>query len=103
MMANEGISPQSANSNRRSTLWHIDSAATSHMTFDRSAFAIYTPVTPFAVRMGDSSTSLAVGRGDVHLSILSNGKPAKCKLYDVLHVPSFVYSLISVTNSPSAA
>ncbi len=26
MMANEGISPQSASSNRRSTVWHIDSA-----------------------------------------------------------------------------
>ncbi len=75
---------------------HIDSAATSHRTFDWSAFATYAPVTPFPVRMRDSSASLAVGQGDVHLSILSNTKSAKCKLYDFLHVPSFVYSLISV-------
>ncbi len=47
--------------------------------------------------MGDSSISLAVGRADVYLSILSDGKTAKCKLRDVLHVLSFVYFLVSVT------
>ncbi len=96
MMANGQMDP-GLTADKRRTVWHIDSAATAHMTFDRSAFATYQPVSPFAVQMGDSSTSLAVGRGDVYLSILSDGKTAKCKLRNVLHVPSFVYSLVSVT------
>ncbi len=86
MMANEGIGPQSASSDRRSTVWNINFAETAHMSFDRSAFATYTPNTPFPVGMGDISTSLAVARGHLHLSI---GKSTKCKLYDVLHVPLF--------------
>ncbi len=81
---------------KHKTSWHIDSAATSHMTFNRSLFSSYQSVPPFPVQMGDSSTALAVGRGDVQLNILKDGKMATCELRNVLHVPSFVFSLISV-------
>jgi len=84
-------------SRRKATTWHIDSAATSHMTFDRSVFASYEALNPFPVTMGDKSTSIAVGRGDVHLPLLVNGVVSMCKLQDVLHVPSFVFSLVSVS------
>ncbi len=77
--------------------WHIDPAATSHMTLNRSLFSSYQSVPPFPVHMGDSSTALAVGRGDFQLNILKDGKMATCELRRVLHVPSFVYSLISVS------
>ncbi len=73
----------------------IDSAATSHMTFNRSLFSSYQSVTPCPVQMGDSFTALAVGRGDVLLDILKDGKMMTRELRNVLHVPSFVYSLIS--------
>ncbi len=97
MMANEGISPQSASSNRRSTLRHIDSAATSHMTFDRSAFATYSPVTPFHVRVGDSSTSLAVGRGDRTPEHSEQREVREVQALRCASRPLIVYSLISVT------
>ncbi len=76
--------------------WYVDSAATAHMTFNRTAFTTYESVTPFPVKMGDNSAALAVGKGDVRLRICKNGKLAICDLRDVLHVPSFVYSLLSV-------
>ncbi len=97
-MTHERESNPISSSARKSTVWHIDSGATSHMTFDRSAFVTYSPITPFRVQMGDRSSSLAVARGDVHLCIKSNGKTSICELRDVLHVPSFVYSRISVTS-----
>ncbi len=43
----------------------LDSGATSHMAFERSAFLSYENVTQFSIEMGDKSTALAVGRGDV--------------------------------------
>ncbi len=46
--------------------------------------------------MGDSSIALAVGRGDVQLNILKDGKMGTCELRNMLHVPSFVYPLLSV-------
>ena len=82
---------------KKASVWYIDSAATSHMTFDRTVFATYTKISPFNVEMGDKSTSVAIGRGDVHVSAVFNGVRTVCKLRDVLHVPSFVYSLISVS------
>ncbi len=82
---------------RNNLLWHIGSAATAHMTFDKSRFVNYESVTPFPVRIGDSSTAIAIGRGDVHLQIANKGKRLTCILRDVLHIPSFVYYLISVT------
>ena len=77
--------------------WYIDSAATSHMTFDRTMFVSYKKLKPFSVTLGDKSTALAVGCGDVKLSILVNGKERVYLLKDVLHVPSFIFSLISVS------
>lgn len=87
----------SAKSVQIASTWYIDSAATSHMTFDRSMFVSYRSVTPFQVILGDKSTSVAVGCGDVKLSLLVNGKARICLLRDVLHVPSFAFSLISVS------
>ncbi len=96
-MANSGDGAQSSSSPRRGSVWRIDSAATSHKTFDRSAFGTYTLITPFSVQVGDSSTSSTVDRGTVRLSIMSNGRRAVCELRNVRHIPSFVYSLVSVT------
>ncbi len=48
-------------------------------------------------RWGDISTSQVIGRGDVRLTLLNNGVPTPAKLRDVLHVPPFAYSLVSVS------
>ena len=86
---------------RKATVWHIDSAATSHITFDRSMFKTYTSEIPFNVTMGDKSSSIAIGRGDIHLPIIVKGVTSTCILRNVLHVPSFVFSLISVSTLTS--
>lgn len=78
-------------------VWHIDSAATSHITFDRSLFMNYSSIGPFNVEMGDNSTAQVIGKGEVHLQIFVNGSQKTCKIQDVLHVPSFSYSLVSVS------
>lgn len=51
--------------------------------------------------MGDKSTSTAIGFGDVHLSIIVNGSTSIFKLREVLHVPPFVFSLLSVSTLTS--
>ncbi len=67
------------------------------MAFKRSAFVIYEKVTPFSIEMGDKSAASAVGRGDVRLTLDRDGTPVQCKLLDVIHVPPFVYNLVSVS------
>ncbi len=86
----------SGNLEHQKTAWYIDSGATAHRTHDRSAFISYESINPFPVQMGDSSSALAVGKGTVRLRICKDNKLAICDLRDVLYVPSFVYSLISV-------
>lgn len=78
------------------TIWHVDSAATYHITFDRDAFRAYSPATLFSVEMGDLSASVVVGRGNLRITILVNEKSVTCEIKDVLHVPYFAYYLISV-------
>eukprot|EP00171_Calliarthron_tuberculosum_P002750 IDg2750t1 len=78
-------------------VWHIDSGASHHFTYARSAFVSYKNVTPFPVQMGDKSTALVIGRGDVHVPLDCNGANKICKISDVLHVPAFAFSLLSVS------
>ena len=82
---------------RRSSSWIIDSACTSHMTFDRNAFITYKPMNNASVEMGTKAKTHVEGRGNVLLSLNVNGQIKKCFLQDTLHVPEFEYSLISVS------
>ncbi len=99
LMANCETPSSGKGSRREHSLWYIDSGATSHMTFDRASFVTYEEITQYPVEMGDMSTSEVIGRGDVRLTLLNNGVPTPAKLRDVLHVPSFAYSLVSVSSS----
>ncbi len=81
----------------KTSKWYVDSGASAHMNFDRSVFADYEHVTPFPAKMGDKSTSTAMGRGNVHLQLLVNGVTRMCMLRNVLHVRSFAIFLISVS------
>ena len=82
---------------RRSCSWIIDSACTSHMTFDRNAFVSYRPLNDASVEMGTKAQTRVAGRGNVLVMINVNGRTERCFLQDVLHVPEFEYSLISVS------
>ena len=80
-----------------SSSWLVDSACTAHITFDRSLFATYEPLDSASVEMGTKASAKVAGRGDVHLKLNVNGRIEPCKLTDVLHVPDFAFSLLSVS------
>lgn len=82
--------------NKTSLTWHIDSGASHHMSYDRSAFVRYQEVSSFPVEMGDKSTSSVIGRGDVTIPVICNSTKRTCMLKDVLHVPDMGFSLVSV-------
>lgn len=77
--------------------WLVDSACTAHITYDRSLFATYEPLESASVQMGTKASAKVAGRGDVHLKLNVNGRIEPCKLTDVLHVPDFAFSLLSVS------
>ena len=85
----------------RSSSWIIDSGCSAHITFDRSRFTTYIPETLRTVEMGDKGTANVAGRGDVMIQVLVNGAVSHCKLTNVLHVPNFEYSLVSVSKMDS--
>lgn len=51
--------------------------------------------------MGNKQTASAVGKGDVHVNFNVSGRHVSRVLEDVLHVPDFDYSLVSVSRMRS--
>ena len=77
--------------------WIADSACTAHMTFDRAAFKKYSAVSGVFVEMGTKAKTEVAGRGDIAITLAADGQSRECLLKDVLHVPEFEYSLLSVS------
>ena len=77
--------------------WLVDSACTAHITYDQSLFATYEPLESASFQMGTKASAKVAGRGDVLLKLNVNGRIQPCKLTDVLHVPDFAFSLLSVS------
>jgi len=75
--------------------WVVDSSATRHICGNISAFTSYTNVGDGEehVYLGDSRTTLVLGKGKFLLK-LTSGKTIA--LSDVLHVPSIRVNLISI-------
>lgn len=77
--------------------WILDSGASDHMSFDRSAFYNYVSLAePKEVRMGDSGKTLCVGTGQVKLIAVVNGQRRPLVLKNVLYVPGIRRKLISI-------
>ncbi|RVW43650.1 Retrovirus-related Pol polyprotein from transposon TNT 1-94 [Vitis vinifera] len=76
--------------------WVVDSRATRHICGNRSAFTSYTTVKEGEeqVFLGDSKSTLVIGKGKVLLKITSGKVLA---LSDVLHVPDIRWNLVSVS------
>ena len=74
----------------------VDSGAIRHICGNRSAFTSYTTVKEGdeQVFMGDSRSTLVIGKGKVLLK-LTFGKVFA--LNDVLHVPDIFWNLVSVS------
>jgi len=80
-----------------SSSWIIDSGCSKHLTFDRSLFVSYTEVNEGVVEMGTKAKAEIKGCGDVILNVNTGAGVVPCKFENVLHVPSFEYSLLSVS------
>ena len=78
-------------------MWHIDSGASSHMACDKSNFKDYKEVSTPSVVLGDKSVAKAAGKGTVELTLNVSGKDTKCRLEDVMHIPTFGFNLLSVS------
>ena len=76
--------------------WICDSGCTAHMTYDRSLFDTYESVSNANVEMGTKATTGVVGKGSVILKLKCDSSYEFRKLQNVLHIPSFEYSLLSV-------
>lgn len=64
--------------------WYLDSAATTHMTFNRDAFFTYEPLRGREVIVGDKGAINAIGIGSVCLSV---GHRRIAIVREVFHVP----------------
>ena len=76
--------------------WWIDSGATHHYCPDRSWFSEYHEIHPYEVRMGNNTTSTAVGFGTIHYVVHHNGERKQYNLRNVVHVPTLRLNLLSV-------
>ena len=74
----------------------VDSGATRHIYGNRSAFTSYTTVKEREkqVFMGDSRSTLVIGKGKVLLKLTSGKVFALC---DALHVPDIHWNLVLVS------
>ncbi|CDF32368.1 unnamed protein product [Chondrus crispus] len=91
--------PEKRAANARS--WLVDSGCSAHITFDRSLFVTYEQMQSGSVEMGTKARANVAGRGEVEFMLNVNGSLHPCKLSNVLHVPDFGYSLLSVSQMVS--
>ena len=76
--------------------WFIDYGCTAHMTYDRSAFISYSPVTHSSVDLGASSSATVIGEGVVKIKTSVEGKVKSCTIRNVKHVPTLRYQLLGL-------
>ena len=81
--------------------WIVDSGATCHMCCSEKLFSELHPLDkPTDVSLGDGHTLQASGEGIVPLRMnLPDGSSCKCRLLNVLFVPSLTYNLLSVSKA----
>lgn len=81
-----------------STIWHIDSRATSHICAQRSMFQKYQKTEQSAADWTGAEPIKAIGVGSVRITLVrSSGETMVIILKGVLHVPGFLTNLVSVS------
>ena len=92
----EGVALISSTMNR-SDEWFIDSAATKHMTNDRSILENFVEYQqPKNIYLGDSTMIHALGEGKVRLPTVNSSHDVVLDLHKVLFVPKLTKNLLSV-------
>ena len=77
--------------------WIMDSGASSHMTPQKELISNYIRLDiPEKVVVGDGRTVNAIGKGNVHVNMLIEGKVKRSVMYGVLYVPDLTCNLFSV-------
>ena len=81
--------------------WIVDSGATCHMCCSEKLFSELHPLDkPTDVSLGDGHTLQASGEGIVPLRTnLPDGSSCKCRLLNVLFVPSLTYNLLIISKA----
>ena len=87
-------------SRKNSRVWIIDSGASSHMTNNRDWIEDYIS-DETQVSIADGSFVTSEGHGNVSLEAVVDGKTSEVILEDVLYVPSFKCSLMSIASTTS--
>ena len=84
--------------------WIVDSGATCHMSNDKEVFnELKSLDAPQEVTLGDGHALQATAKGTVTLEmLLPDGSTKRCKLNDVLLVPTLSHSLLSVSKASEA-
>lgn len=78
--------------------WIVDSGASRHMTFEKSWFVNYIAFgTPQKVRTANGNSIQALGYGDIIIQTILDKGTERFTVKDVLHVPDFTCSLLSVS------
>ena len=92
----EGVALISSTKNR-SDEWFIDSAATKHMTNDKSILENFVEYQqPKDIYLGDSTIIHALGEGKVRLPTVNSSHDVVLDLHKVLFVPKLTKNLLSV-------
>jgi hypothetical protein len=82
--------------------WTVDSATTSHITYDKSAFIEYTPIKPIPVKGLGNNTVPAYGRGTIEILTSASHDARTILLYNVLYVPDTQDNLLSIARVDKA-
>ncbi len=77
--------------------WIVNSGATQHMTFEQKWFTMYEPISPRKVFMGDDTILKAIGKGNIKSTMQVGGELSHATITQVLHVPKFKNSFISMS------
>ena len=93
----------SNSSTHQSHDWYIDSAATSHMTFNRNILVDYVEFEkPKEVSLGDNHNISALGTGKVRLPFIDeNGCTKNLSSDRVMYIPEIAKNLLSVPSMTS--
>ena len=77
--------------------WFIDSAASKHMTYEKSIIHDFTEFhEPMEIHLGDNTIIFAYGEGQVKLKCIDGSDTIILVLHNVLYVPKLTKNLISV-------
>src|ERR1700678_2140329 len=82
--------------------WTVDSATTSHITYDKSVFIEYTPIKPILVKGLGNNTVPAYGRGTIEILTSASHDARTILLYNVLYVPDTQDNLLSIARVDKA-